>query len=68
MALLATAESKASSPSPVLSKRRVTSHDGIVVSFLVSPVYVRLRSLVFGLTQQCRSRTLAVFGEHYPES
>src|SRR5947209_12526862 len=36
---------------------------GIVVSSLVSSVYVRLHSLVFGLMRRCRSRTLTVFGE-----
>ena len=35
----------------------------VVVSSLVSSVYVRLRSLVFKLTGPCRSRTLTVFGE-----
>jgi hypothetical protein len=39
------------------------SRGGIVVSSLVSSVYVRLRSLVFGLIRRCRSRTLTVFGE-----
>jgi hypothetical protein len=39
------------------------SRGGIVVSSLVSSAYVRLRSLVFGLMQRCRSRTLTVFGE-----
>jgi hypothetical protein len=39
------------------------SRGGIVVSSLVSSVHVRLRSLVFGLMQRCRSRTLTVFGE-----
>ena len=34
-----------------------------MVSSLVSSVYVRLRSLVFGLMQRCRSWTLTVFGE-----
>ncbi len=35
----------------------------LVVSSLVSSVYVRLRSLVFGRMRRCRSRTLTVFGE-----
>jgi hypothetical protein len=48
-----------------LSSPSVTfvSRGGIVVSSLVSSVYVRLRSLVFGLMRRCRSRTLTVFGE-----
>jgi hypothetical protein len=51
--LLVTTEQKASSPS--LSGPSVTfaSHGGIVVSSLVSSVYVRLRSLVFGLIRRC---------------
>jgi hypothetical protein len=58
-----TTEQKASSPSPVQSEPHVASRGGIVVSSLVSSVYVRPRSLVFGLMRQCRSRTLTVFGE-----
>jgi hypothetical protein len=56
-------EQKASSPS--LSSPSVTfaSRGGIMVSSLVSSVYVRLRSLVFGLMLRCRSRTLTVLGE-----
>jgi hypothetical protein len=34
--------------------------DRLVVSSLVSSVYVRLRSLVFGSMRQCRSPTLTV--------
>jgi hypothetical protein len=57
-----TTEQKASSPSPAGPSVTFASCGGLLVSSLVSSVYVRLRSLVFGLMRRCRSRTLTVFG------
>jgi hypothetical protein len=47
----------------VRSERHARERGGIVVSSLVSFVYVRLRSLASGLMRRCRSRTLTLFGE-----
>jgi hypothetical protein len=58
-----TTEQKASSPYPVRSRVTFASRWGIVVSSLVSSVYVRLRSSVSGSMRRCRSWTLTVFGE-----
>jgi hypothetical protein len=51
--------------SPFLSGPTVmsVSPEYVVVSSLVSSVYVRLRSSVFELVLRCRSRTSALFGE-----
>jgi hypothetical protein len=56
-----TTEQKASSPSPVQSEHHV--REPRWDRSLVSSVYVRLRSLVFGLMRRCRSRTLTVSNE-----
>jgi hypothetical protein len=61
--LHATMAQKASSPSLSDRTSRSRAPGGIVVSSLVSSACVRLRSWVFGLMRQCRSRTLTVFGE-----
>jgi hypothetical protein len=53
----------ATSPTPPRRRLRPGKRKPLVVSSLVSSVYVRLRSLVFGLMRRCRSRTLTVFGE-----
>jgi hypothetical protein len=44
-------------------RRSERGNRALVVSFLVSSVYVRLRSSVFKSMRRCRSRTLTVSGE-----
>jgi hypothetical protein len=61
--LLPTTEQKVFVVFPVRPSVTCAGRGAVAVSSLVSSVYVRLRSLVFGSMQRCRSRTSTVFGE-----
>jgi len=51
------------SPNPPPDEGLREATDALVVSSLVSFVYVRLGSLAFESMRKCRSRTRALFGE-----